>query len=114
MSKGQTKLKSKLKYIFDKGDKLVSKGFVAFFIYESTFSSTIIASKKVGNAVKRNRCKRRLRELLRKFLIPKFDNVAIILLAREATPSLAWEILENDMARLEKRISSKINQTPEN
>ncbi len=81
------KNKSKLQDIFDTGSKLVCKNFVAFFLPspEQEFSSTIIASKKVGNAVKRNRAKRRLREMTRIYIKSKSPSIKLILIARTNT-----------------------------
>lgn len=56
------------------------------------------ATKKIGNAVIRNKCKRRLREASRKFLSdlgqPGWDYVFI---ARNVTADIAWQRLLDDM-----------------
>jgi len=58
------------------------------------------ATKKVGNAVIRNRAKRRLREAVRLLLPlhgrPGFDYVFI---ARAATPDLDWRLLFDDVKK---------------
>jgi len=65
------------------------------------------ASKKVGNAVQRNRAKRRLRELARK-LLPERGKSGhnYVLIARQGTLDRPYVDLENDLfgclARLEK------------
>lgn len=86
MSKSNlTKQKSNIKNIFDKGNKFVSKTFIAFYIPADSFSSTVIASKKVGNAVKRNFCKRRLRELSKLYIQQNITPIKLILLGRART-----------------------------
>ncbi len=66
----------------------------------------ITASKKVGNAVMRNRAKRRLRVLLKNHLPQKghrgFDYVAI---ARPQTTSADWQELEQDLLKLLNRLT---------
>ena len=74
------------KFIFNKGNKLVFNNFIAFFLTQEPRCIIVIASKKIGNAVKRNRSKRRLRELLRLHIIPKAPlNKTILLIARTST-----------------------------
>jgi ribonuclease P protein component len=56
------------------------------------------ASGKVGNAVIRNRARRRLREAARK-LLPELGlpGVDYVLVARQDTPSAAWSALLDDV-----------------
>jgi ribonuclease P protein component len=60
----------------------------------------ITATKRIGNAVIRNRAKRRLREVARALLpemgLPSHDYV---LIARDRTPVREWETLKNDARR---------------
>ncbi len=68
----------------------------------------ITASKKVGNAVKRNRAKRRLRAALLQTL-PKYavlgqDYVAI---ARPQTCVVGWQALISDIENLIQKLNSK-------
>ena len=99
------KSKSKLQIIFDQGDKFVSKSFIAFFLKSSTdiFNSTIIASKKVGNAVKRNRSKRRLREIVRLHIQPNDPKITLILIARNETAMVDFAVLLRDCQSLVKK-----------
>lgn len=70
----------------------------------------ITASKKVGNAVMRNRAKRRLRVLMKKFLPESgqkgFDYVAV---ARPQTVSANWSELEADVVKLISRLKQPNN-----
>lgn len=56
------------------------------------------ASKRVGNAVKRNRAKRRLREAARQ-LLPALgvSGADYVLVARPSAPDAAWEALLDDL-----------------
>ena len=58
----------------------------------------ITASKKVGNAVIRNRARRRLREAARK-LLPQLGlaGVDYVFVARQSTPDAPWEGLLDDV-----------------
>jgi ribonuclease P protein component len=101
------KSKSKLQVIFDEGVKFVSKSFIAFFLSSPSevFHSTIIASKKVGNAVKRNRSKRRLREIVRLYIEPNSPQIKLILIARSETAIVDYAVLMRDCNNLIKKIS---------
>jgi len=104
----QKKRKLNLQPIFDQGDKFVCKTFVAFFLSNISKEShiTIIASKKVGNAVKRNLAKRRLREMIRIYLRPNIS-ADVIFLARSFTCEAEQKLLLKDSQNL----ISKINNT---
>jgi ribonuclease P protein component len=60
------------------------------------------ATKKIGNAVVRNRCKRRLREAARLLLADGQQSQApvgwdLVLIARDATPNRPWDKLLGDL-----------------
>jgi ribonuclease P protein component len=58
----------------------------------------LTASKKVGNAVVRNRAKRRLREEARQILpLHGLAGVDYVLVARQSTPDAAWAALLDDL-----------------
>tara|TARA_B100001057_G_C22604243_1_gene854002 strand:+ start:571 stop:900 length:330 start_codon:yes stop_codon:yes gene_type:complete len=59
------------------------------------------ASKKIGNAVKRNKAKRIMRELARKIIINGKINSYYVLIAK---PSLLDEKFKNLLSELEKKI----------
>ncbi len=64
------------------------------------------ATKKIGNAVVRNRCKRRMRELARALLPihgkPGFDYVFI---ARAKTAAAEWQTLQKDVEKALLRLA---------
>ena len=76
------------------------EGFVDSENEHNTIRIGFTATKKVGNAVARNKAKRRLRALADAVLLPncdpKFDYVMI---ARESTTSRPWQKLENDVKK---------------
>ena len=73
----------------------------------------LTASKKVGNAVSRNRARRRLRAAMLQLLPlhgrPGFDYVAV---ARTATVTVEWPALLDDLTTLFLRLSAKSASPP--
>ncbi len=105
------KNKAKIQPVFDNGLKFVCKTFVAFVMNSenSSFACTIIASKKVGNAVKRNLCKRRLREVVRLFIKPQLKISNIILLARKNTAIENFDVIVRDVNYLIRKTNTLSN-----
>ena len=62
------------------------------------------ASKKIGNAVKRNKAKRIMRELARKIIINCKTNSYYVLIAK---PSLLDEKFENLLIELKEKINNE-------
>lgn len=57
------------------------------------------ATKRIGNAVIRNRCKRRLRALVRNHLdkIKQFNrSIDLVLIARYTTPDMDYAVMEKE------------------
>lgn len=96
------RLKKRREFLYvAKGKKAVRPGIVIQARRRDGFSHCGVgftATKKIGNAVIRNRAKRRLRELARLLLPlhgrPGFDYVFI---ARAATPDRDWPQLQKDV-----------------
>jgi ribonuclease P protein component len=76
----------------------------------------ITASKKVGNAVIRNRAKRRLRALIRGYLPDLAEtSTDYVLIARHNTASVGWNTLVADFRKALKRAAPKAKkQTQKN
>ena len=70
-------------------------------------------TKKVGNAVVRNRCKRRLREAA-EIMIPKFGKPGhdYVLIARADTVSRDWNALLDDVKAALIRLAAKAVARP--
>jgi len=77
----------------------------------------VIASRRVGNAVLRNRCKRRLRELFRlhQELLP--TSCDTVLVARRSLPTAPWDELvqryQKAMRRLAPESGLTVSETAE-
>ena len=67
------------------------------------------ASKKVGNAVARNRAKRRLREAARQ-LLPQhgLPGVDYVLVARQGAPDAPWDALLDDVGNALIRLRAEL------
>lgn len=63
------------------------------------------ATKKIGNAVKRNRAKRRLRALFREFS-PSLKDGTYIFVAKQAINEAAHQQLKNDFQKILKRLNT--------
>jgi ribonuclease P protein component len=66
--------------------------------------------KKVGNAVARNRVKRRLREILRRTTEPERPR-DLCVIARTGSPEATLDDLKRDLAALSERLSSSRSST---
>ena len=88
-------------YIYKKG-KRVSTGLFTLFSVPSKFSNFKIGysiSKKVGKANKRNKLKRRLREIVRCENLPK-NYFNYVLMARPGAAELEFDELKKEIIRL--------------
>jgi ribonuclease P protein component len=69
----------------------------------------LTASKKVGNAVIRNRARRRLREAARKLLpVLGVAGVDYVLVARQSTPVIPWPRLLDDVQNALIRLAADL------
>ena len=71
----------------------------------------VTASKKVGNAVARNRAKRRMRALFSKLKsLNTYSSTDYVLVARESLGKADWTELSADFFKAAKRIHKKLNE----
>jgi ribonuclease P protein component len=71
----------------------------------STFRAGFITSRKIGNAVQRNRVRRRLREIVRKNQFALRNNIWLLTIAQTAAARASYRVLEDEWLRLAKRAS---------
>ena len=69
------------------------------------FRAGFVTSKRIGNAVVRNRVRRRMREAVRLHQHALRDGVWFVVIARPAAAKAAYEQLEHEWLRLAKRAS---------
>lgn len=105
--------------IYNKGTKIYTK-YTIIFIYNKMCSKFgVVASKKIGNAVKRNRIKRIFRQIIRNN--PSFfsiKNNAYVIIAnkncKEDFENLNYFVLENDILKGVKRYEKNTNISDKN
>ena len=103
------KKRSTFLYVKNKGSFLKGKCFNVNYLEDSNLKDVIfvgyIASKKIGNAVKRNRAKRLMRELVKKIIIKygKINSYYVLI----AKPSLIYSKFSDLLIELERNISDK-------
>lgn len=90
------------KMVFAQG-KSFSNRYVVFYIMEGPSKYGFIASKKVGNAVLRNRAKRLMREVIQRHLSELKPNFEIICIARANLKGVSyWEVENSCLNSLKK------------
>ena len=102
--KNSSNKNSLIRQIYNQGEKVVFKTFIAFFCFSSPSASYVVASKKIGNAVIRNLARRRLKELFRQSQLKSVDNLNLVLLARNITAKTNFDRLVRDLNQLKQQI----------
>ena len=85
-----------------KGGKALARGLViqAAARDSDDWRVGLTATKKIGNAVKRNRARRRMRALARNHLSPLAKNgIDYVLIARHDTATASWQDLVNGLQK---------------
>lgn len=82
--------------VYESGKRLVNPLFVAFVIptERGKVRFGVVASRKVGGAVKRNRAKRLLREVVRRRVPPEGVSADVVLVARKGLSEAAYREVE--------------------
>ncbi len=99
------KKKNEYQNVFRSGRKQVGRLMVIYAVLNGLQDNRygIIASKKVGNSVVRNRAKRRVRELIRKLEIDMKTGFDIVLIARPKIGTAGFEDILIEGKQLLKR-----------
>ena len=103
------KKNSQFNYIYKKGERVHTENFT-LFVVRSKFSCYKIGfsiSKKLGKANKRNKLKRRMREIVRNLQVPSFCNY--VLLAKENATKLEFCDLKKELEKLFEKVEKKLN-----
>ncbi|MDF1882857.1 ribonuclease P protein component [Sulfurimonas sp. SAG-AH-194-C21] len=96
------KLHKEFQYVYNKGKNQHSHGIVLFFLpHNGTQKVGFTATKKLGNAVKRNRAKRRMRALFREHSKNLKDG-SYIFVAKVGLFDSTHEKLQNDFIKVLK------------
>ena len=99
------KLPREFQLVYKRGKAAHAKSSVLFYLQGKEYKNGFTASKKVGNAVFRNRAKRRLRALFLEFS-PQMTTGTYIFVAKEAIRDTSYESLKLDMQRALKKVGS--------
>jgi ribonuclease P protein component len=89
-------------YVYRKGKSAGCREMVLLYVRGPRLLVGFSVSKKVGNAVVRNRTKRRMREAFRP-LIPQLRTGQYVVVAREAAAGASFQALDRSLRFLARR-----------
>lgn len=108
------KKNSEFQLVFEKGHSIHGKYLVVYFLHNSFDYNRFgfCAGKKLGSAVRRNRVKRRLREAVRRIVLPKGSAWDIILVARYPVLTADFKVISEEIEHilLKAKILTKSNK----
>ena len=96
-----------------KGEKALSRGLVIQAIEneESEWRVGLTATKRIGNAVTRNRARRRMRALARSYLAPVAQpGIDYVLIARHDTTTANWQDMAKGLRKAIRYLHRSKNQ----
>ena len=94
------------KFVFERGERVVGRCFVCHLARQEDGGNCrlgLAVSRKVGNAVARNRSKRRVREFFRIRRDGFVPGVLLVVVARPGAADLDWSGLSGELERLLRR-----------
>jgi ribonuclease P protein component len=102
--------------VYEQGHKIHTPFFSAFFMRNDAGERRygITVTRKIGCAVIRNRCKRRLREIVRKYeLCPSYpDGFDLVLNVKSELVEADFEQLQKSFARVISRFCHEMDRSP--
>jgi len=92
--------------VYDNNEKSEGNLFVFLKkkILDNYFAVGVVVSKKVGNAVKRNKVKRRVKAFLREHVELHPTGVELVIIAKSQAGNAGWEKIKDDLTQLFKNI----------
>ena len=100
--------------VYEQGRKFQTTYFTAFFLKQDGGEQRagITVTRKIGNAVVRNRCKRRLREIVRKHQLDELNGVGfdLVLNVKSGLAQAEFKVLEADFLQTLSRFRSFCRQ----
>lgn len=102
------KRRSDFATLIRQGNRLSSKHITLYFTESNTLKYGFAVSRKVGNAVKRNKARRRIREILRqqKEMLPNKKKVVVFI--RPGCERIEFCKLEREYVNLLKKVKEKV------
>ena len=104
------KLSKEFQLVYKKGKAAHAKSLVLFYLKGEKYKKGFTASKKVGNAVNRNRAKRRLRALFSEFSL-NMKSGTYVFVAKESIKDTSYEMLKADIKKALKRVGGLISDS---
>ena len=99
-------------YVYRRGRSVACRDLVMLYARGRGLQVGFSVSKKVGNAVTRNKVKRRLRECFRPYL-GDVKNGLYVVVARPSAAGATFQSLQRDMRYLLKKQSAFLAEQPE-
>lgn len=99
----RVKSKRDFEQLFSKGKNVANRKFVVYHLpkEQDHFRAGLSVSKKLGNAVTRNKIKRRLRHLLQE-LLPDLPAVDMVVIARKGVEDLTYQEMRSNLLHVLK------------
>lgn len=93
------------------GQKTVGKHVIVFAVPSEEVKIGVSVGRRVCNAVKRNREKRRLREIFRQNK-PSFAGLSVLLIGRQTILGSGFRSLQEDVIKAVSQVREKLKENP--